>query len=59
MEYRLADFIYSLEQEGVGELNIQSEDALEIINRCLPRNMMIKKLFLEEKESDSILDVIK
>ena len=59
MEYRLADFIYRLEQMGLGLLNMQSEEAIEAINECLSRNMMLKKLFLEKKESDSILDVIK
>ena len=59
MEYRLADFIYNLEQHGLGLLNIQSHEAREVINECLPRNMMVKKIFLEEKEGDSILDVIK
>ncbi len=40
----------------VDRINIQSDEALELLNECLPRNMMVKKLFLEEAELQSILD---
>jgi hypothetical protein len=55
--YRLADFIYNLEQQGMGELNIQSDEALELINESLPRNMMVARLFLEETTGESITDI--
>ena len=57
MEYTLRDFITNLENCGnAGNINIQSDEALELINECLPRNMMVKKIFREDKEGDSILD---
>ncbi len=60
MEYTLGQFKEKLArliaQERASKVNIQSDAALELINRCLPRNMMTKKLFLEEQEAESILD---
>ena len=40
----------------VHQINIQSDEALELMNECLPRNMMVKKLFVEELKAQSILD---
>ncbi len=64
MLYTLGDFASNLESElksnkGLGDANIQSDEALELLNELLPRNMMAKKLFLEEKEIESVLDVKK
>ena len=60
MEYTLGQFkeklAHVIAQERAGKVNIQSDVALKLINRCLPRNMMTKKLFLEEQESESIFD---
>jgi len=57
MEYTLRDFITNLEHCGnAGDINMQSDKALELINECLPRNMMVKKIFHEKREGDSILD---
>ena len=62
MEYTLGQFKEKLSRliadERAGKVNIQSDVALELINRCLPRNMMAKKLFLEEQEDESFLDVV-
>jgi hypothetical protein len=41
----------------MGELNIQSDEALELINESLPRNMMVARLFLEETTGESITDI--
>lgn len=64
MLYTLGDFASNLESElksnkGLGDANIQSDEAFELLNELLPRNMMAKKLFLEEKEIESVLDVKK
>lgn len=64
MLYTLGDFASNLESEfksnkGLSDANIQSDEALELLNELLPRNMMAKKLFLEDKESKSVLDVKK
>jgi hypothetical protein len=62
MVYTLGQFAGNLESElksnqRLRDANIQSEKALVLLNELLPRNMMVKRLFLEEKEADSILDV--
>jgi hypothetical protein len=49
---RLADFIYSLESEGMGLLDMQSDEALEVINQCLPKNMLIARIPTKEKDND-------
>ena len=64
MLYTLGDFASNLESElrsnkGLRDTNIQGDEALELLNELLPRNMMAKKLFLEKKERESILDVKK
>lgn len=64
MLYTLGDFASNLESElksnkGLSDTNIQSDEALEVLNELLPRNMMAKKLFLEKKEIESVLDVKK
>lgn len=64
MLYTLGDFASNLESElksnkGLSDANMQSDEALELLNELLPRNMMAKKLFLEKKERESILDVKK
>jgi len=62
--YTLGDFANKLENElssnqALRKVNIQSEEALVLLNELLPRNMMTKKLFRENKEGESILDVRK
>lgn len=62
MVYSVGDFVSNLQEalkaeQRLGLVNMQSDEALEQINQRLPRNMMLKKIFLEEKEGDSILDV--
>lgn len=64
MLYTLGDFASNLESElksnkGLSDANIQGDEALEVLNELLPRNMMVKRLFLEKKERESILDVKK
>jgi len=58
--YTLGDFKEMLArriaEDRAGAVNMQSDQALELLNECLPRNMMVKKLFLEDKEGESILD---
>ena len=60
MEYTLGQFKEKLArliaQKRAGKVNIQTDAALKLINRCLPRNMMTRKLFLEEQEGESIFD---
>lgn len=62
MLYTLGDFAKNLGKElrsnkGLGDINIQSDEALELLNELLPRNMMTRKMFLEDKEGESISDV--
>ncbi|MFB0559509.1 MAG: hypothetical protein ACETVS_03135, partial [Dehalococcoidales bacterium] len=45
----LAKRIAEDKAEGI---NMQSDQALELINECLPRNLMVKRLFHEEKEGE-------
>lgn len=64
MLYTLGDLATNLESElrsnkGLHDTNIQSDEALELLNELLPRNMMVKKLFVEEEATESILDVKK
>ena len=54
MTYRLTDFIYNLEQQGMGLLDIQSDWALELIRECLPRNLTVKRFSPEELTSREI-----
>ena len=46
-------------EEKAGTINIQSDQALELINECLPRNLMLKRIFHEDKEGESIMDTQK
>ena len=58
MLYTVGDFVRKLTQrDGIDRLNIQSDEALEMLNECLPHNIMAKKLFKEEPEEESISDV--
>jgi len=62
MLYTLGEFGANLQRrfkyfKGLKDCNIQSDEALELLNELLPRNMMAKKLFLEEKETESVFDV--
>jgi len=62
MLYTLGDFASNLESElksnkGLSDTNMQSDEALELLNELLPRNMMVQKIFLEKEETESILDV--
>lgn len=64
MLYTLGEFGANLQRQfksfkGLKDRNMQSDEALELLNELLPRNIMAKKLFPEEKEGDSILDVRK
>jgi len=64
MLYTLGDFASNLESElrsnkGLRDSNIQSDEALELLNELLPRNMMVKKIFVEKEDTESILDVKK
>lgn len=65
MLYSLGDFRRNLEAHynhdlrALDKVNIQSHGALEAINECLPRNMMVKKIFQEKEDTESILDVKK
>ena len=64
MLYTLGDFASNLESElrsnkGLRDTNIQGDEALELLNELLPRNMMAKKLFPEKEQRESILDVKK
>jgi len=54
-KHRLSESIASDKAEGV---NMQSDQALELINECLPRNQMLKRLFHEEKDGESIMDTL-
>jgi len=48
---RLADFIYCLESQGMGLLDMQSDEATELINQCLPRNMIIARIPPEDADN--------
>lgn len=60
--YTLGDFVrellelYGYDTKSLDEVNIQSDEALESLNRCLPRNLMVRKLFTEDEEGMSVLD---
>jgi hypothetical protein len=45
-------------KDGAEGVNIQGDQALELLNECLPRNLLFKKLFLETKEGESIMDTL-
>ena len=59
MLYTLGDFIHNLKEQDIEAENIQSDKALEAINECLPRNLLIARIHQEEKEGDSIMDAFK
>jgi hypothetical protein len=48
---RLADFIYCLESQGMGLIDMQSDEAVELINQCLPPNMLIARIPPKEKDN--------
>ena len=58
--YTLSDFkellARRIAKERLGETNMQSDEALELLNEILPRNMMVRKLFREDDEALSIMD---
>ena len=54
-KHRLSESIATDKAEGA---NMQSDQALELLNECLPRNLMLKRLFHEEKEGESIMDTL-
>jgi hypothetical protein len=60
--YTLGDFKELLSKriadDGAEGVNIQGDQALELLNECLPRNLMLKCLFHEEKEGESIMDTL-
>jgi hypothetical protein len=56
--YTVGDFIHNLKGQGVEAENMQSDKAVEAINECLPRNLMVTRLFREEKD-ESIMDAHK
>ena len=43
-------------EDNAGSVNMQSDQAMELLNECLPRNLMLKRIFCEEKEGESIMD---
>lgn len=64
MLYTLGEFGANLQRrfkyfKGLKDCNIQSDEALEVLNELLPRNMMVQKIFLEKEEKESIFDVKK
>jgi len=60
--YTLRDFKELLSKriadDGAEGVNIQGDQALELLNECLPRNLMVKRLFNEMKEGESIMDTL-
>ncbi len=62
--YTLGDFRRELERQyrhdlrAMNKVNIQSDEALDMLNRCLPRNLMVKKLFHEDEEGVSVMDCL-
>lgn len=44
MLYTLGDFIENLKRQELDQADIQSDEALEAINECLPRNLLIARL---------------
>ena len=61
--YTIGDFIrelswkYRHEWVLMEKVNIQSDEALEMLNRCLPRNLIVQKIFREDEKGISIIDV--
>jgi len=57
--YTLGDFKEMLSrriaEERFGQINIQDDAALELINEVLPRNLMLTRLF-QESDGISIMD---
>jgi hypothetical protein len=50
MKYTLADFIQNIKREAdgrEGQIDLQSDEALAVINECLPRNMICERICLE------------
>jgi hypothetical protein len=60
--YTLGDFKELLSkriaEDGAEGVNVQSDQALELLNECLPRNLMLTRLFHEMKEGESIMDAL-
>ncbi len=56
MDYTLLDFVENLKAEGgnnIGHINMQSDEATDIINDCLPRNQLLRRMF--ETDSPKLL----
>lgn len=51
MRYTIADFAHNLESEAdIDKIDLQTDEALGLLNEYLPRNLMVKRI-LEEREN--------
>ena len=52
MRYTIADFARNLLNEAnADKIDLQSDEALELLNECLPRNLMVRRI-LPERENN-------
>ena len=52
MRYTIADFARNLLSEAnADKIDLQSDEALELLNECLPRNLMVRRI-LPERENN-------
>ncbi len=52
MRYTIADFARNLLSEANADnIDLQSDEALELLNECLPRNLMVRRI-LPERENN-------
>ena len=57
MRYTIADFIDNLASEpNKDKIDLQDDEALELLNEYLPRNLMVKRIL---PERENILDSYK
>lgn len=57
MRYTIADFIQNLQGEArIDKIDLQTDEALELLNEWLPRNLMVKRIL---PERDNIFDSLK
>ena len=52
MRYTIGDFARNLLSEAnADKIDLQSDEALELLNECLPRNLMVRRI-LPERENN-------
>ena len=50
MKYTIGDFIRNLQSEAnIDKIDLQSDEALELLNEYLPRNLMVRRILPEQE----------